>query len=108
MKGLSLVDQIAACQLPKPELEVKFHPLRRWRADMLWRPPTAPIFLICEIEGGVWKPKSRHQTGRGFTEDAVKYAEATCLGYQVLRVTTQQVENGQAIGWLERLLKEAK
>jgi hypothetical protein len=101
MKGLSLVDQIAACQLPAPMTEVRFAPPRRWRADLLWG---APHFLICEIEGGVWQG-GRHTSGKGFTADAIKYAEALCLGFRVLRVTTQQVENGQAIGWLERLLR---
>ena len=101
MKGLSLLTQIAACQLPEPQTEYRFAPPRRWRFDFCW--PAHK--LAAEIEGGVWLGKSRHTTGAGFTADAIKYAEALCLGYRVLRVTTQQVENGQAIGWLERLLK---
>ncbi len=101
MKGLSLLTQIAACQLPEPQTEYRFAPPRRWRFDFCW--PAHK--LAAEIEGGVWLGKSRHTSGKGFTNDAIKYAEALCLGYRVLRVTTQQVENGQAIGWLERLLK---
>ena len=101
MKGLSLLTQIAACQLPEPQTEYRFAPPRRWRFDFCY----PDRLLAVEIEGGVWKGKSRHTTGKGFSADIEKYSEALCLGYRVLRVTTQQVENGQAIGWLERLLK---
>ncbi len=100
--AMPLRGQIAALRLPEPELEARFHPTRKWRADFLWR---APIALICEIEGGVFaRGGSRHSRGPGFTADCEKYAEALCLGYRVLRVTTDQVANGQALGWLERLL----
>lgn len=100
--ALPLAHQIALAKLPAPELEVAFHPTRKWRADFLWREPHK---LICEIEGGVFvQGGSRHSRGVGFTKDCEKYAEALCLGYRVLRVTTDQVMNGQALGWIERLL----
>ncbi len=93
-----LVHQVRACGLPAPEAEVRFHPVRKWRADLLWR---APKKLIVEVEGGVFV-QGRHSRGVGMEKDAVKYAEALVLGFPVLRVTPRQVKNGQAIGWIER------
>ena len=60
--------------------EVYFHPTRRWRFDFAW----APERVALEIEGGVWlkgNKKSRHTTGRGFTDDREKYNEAMLLGW---------------------------
>lgn len=52
----------------------------------------------CVFQGG------RHVRGKGFTADCEKYNEATILGYRVLRVTTEHVQNGKALDWVERLL----
>ena len=100
MKGLSLVAQIAACQLPEPETEVRVVPHRRFRFDFAW--PALKIAL--EVDGATWTG-GRHTRGAGVARDCEKVCEAAIAGWTVLRVTTQQVENGQAIGWLERLLK---
>jgi very-short-patch-repair endonuclease len=100
MKGLSLVDQIAACQLPKPELEVRVIPNRRFRFDFCW--PALKIAL--EVDGATWTG-GRHSRGAGIARDCEKVCEAAIAGWTCIRVTTQQVENGQAIGWLERLLR---
>lgn len=99
MKGLSLVDQIAACQLPKPECEVRFHDKRRWRFDLAW--PERKVAV--EIDGAVWSG-GRHVRGAGVEKDCEKFCEAAIAGWRVLRVTTRHVANGQALGWIERLL----
>ena len=79
--------------------EYKFHPQRKWRSDFCW--PDYKIFV--EIEGGVYM-QGRHTRGKGFTADCEKYNEAVLLGWHVLRVTSQQVKNGQALQWIEKAI----
>lgn len=67
--------------LPRPEVEVRFHPDRKWRFDYAW--PKQKVAL--EVEGGVWTG-GRHTRGAGFVEDMEKYNAATRLGWRVLRV----------------------
>jgi very-short-patch-repair endonuclease len=98
--GISLDRQCVALGLPAPETEVRFHPTRKWRADFLWRSP----MLIVEVDGGVFVT-GRHSRGAGVEADCEKFAEAMVLGYRVLRVTTRHVRNGQAVQWIERLLR---
>ncbi len=99
MKGLSLLTQIAACQLPEPQTEVKFHPKRKWRFDLAW--PDRK--LACEIDGGGFIG-GRHSTGMGIQRDCEKGAAALLLGWRVLRVTPAQVRSGEALNWIESLL----
>jgi very-short-patch-repair endonuclease len=73
---------------------------RKWAADFCW--PT--LLWIVEVDGGTYVA-GRHTRGTGFEADRERDAEAMCLGYRVLHVTTKQVESGQALAWLERLLK---
>lgn len=94
-----LVAAIERAGLPLPVREYRFHPVRRWRFDLAW-PDRA---MAVEVDGGVWIG-GRHNTGSGMTKDHEKMAEAMCLGWLVLRVTTAQVRSGEALGWLTRLL----
>lgn len=92
--------QIAARkEIPTPNTEFVFHPLRKWRFDFAW--PT--VQLAVEIQGGVFG-QGRHTQGKGYTEDCEKMAEAVCLGWRVMYVTSEQVKNGQALRWVERAL----
>lgn len=100
--ALSLERQCALANLPHPTCEVYFAKPRRWRFDLAWEDRR----LACEIEGGVFLAGgSRHSRGRGYENDCIKYAEATCRGWRILRVTTDMVRDGRALGYLERLLK---
>jgi len=91
-----LENQIIAAGLPKFEREYKFHPTRRFRFDFAW--PT--IKFACEVDGAVFSG-GRHTTGIGFQKDCEKFALACIQGYRVIRVTTGQVNKGQAITWLK-------
>lgn len=90
---------IRANELPEPITQLRFHPKRRWMFDFAW--PAQRVAL--EVEGGVWSG-GRHTSGKGFTDDCVKYNEATLQGWRVLRVTGGQIEDGSAIDWLRRAL----
>jgi very-short-patch-repair endonuclease len=90
-------------ELPPAKREYRFHPSRKFRFDFAW-----PAYKVAvEVEGGVYT-NGRHTTGKGFTADCEKYNEAACLGWRVLRVTGAQVNNGQALDWLERLMTRAE
>ena len=64
------------------ELEHKFHPTRKWRADIAI--PT--LKALIEVEG-IMSAKSRHTTIAGFTNDCEKYNQAQIVGWKVLRYT---------------------
>lgn len=97
-----LVKQCALLKLPAPVVELRFHPVRKWRFDVAFEAAK----LAVEVEGGVYIA-GRHSRGQGLEADAEKYAEAAILGWTVLRVTPRQVKNGQAVNWIERWLKSA-
>jgi len=86
-----------ASRVPEPNLEYRFHEIRKWRFDYAFLSEK----LALEIEGGSFLV-GRHTRGAGFREDLVKYAEAALLGWTVLRATPEQVANGTAFGWLTR------
>jgi hypothetical protein len=100
--ALGLDRQCALAGLPTPTKELRFAPPRCWRFDLAWEDRR----FACEIEGGVFLPGgSRHSRGRGYENDCIKYAEALCRGWRVLRVTTDMVRDGRALFYLECLLR---
>lgn len=97
---LGLDRQCELAGLPKPTPEFRFLAGRRFRFDWCW--PDRSIAV--EIDGGVWTG-GRHTRGAGVERDCEKYALALLAGWRVLRVTTNQVKSGQALGWIERLIR---
>lgn len=88
--------------LPPATPEYLFHSVRKWKLDRAW----VPQKIAVEIEGGTWKAGgSRHSRGQGFEDDCEKYAEAICLGWTILRVTTNQIIRGEALTWLRRIFR---
>ena len=79
------------------EQEFKFHPTRKWRADFHLKGKK----ILVEVEGGIWS-NGRHTRGKGYLGDLEKCNEATMMGYQVIRFSTEQVKSGKAI---EQILK---
>ncbi len=96
------LDTLWACLaergIPPPAEEYRFHPTRMWRFDWVW----PEKHLAMEINGGLYK-QGRHSRGVGSEGDMEKLAEAMILGWRVLVVSPRQVENGQALDWIERL-----
>lgn len=85
--------------LPEPVAQFRFHPTRRWTVDIAF----VEQKVLVEIEGGAFMA-GRHSRGAGFRQDCVKYAEALCLGYRILRVMPEHVKSGEAIQWLNKIL----
>jgi very-short-patch-repair endonuclease len=82
--------------------EHRFHETRRWRFDL-----AHPGRMIAvEVEGlGHFGTMSHHQRHDGMADDCVKYAEAAIAGWRLIRCTTRQVQQGIALGWIERIMK---
>lgn len=99
----TLYQHIKLVGLPEPEREYRFAPPRRYRADFAY--PERK--LLIEVEGGVWT-RGRHTRGAGFTEDAKKYNIATVLGFRVLRFTGEMINDGSALGVIEKVLNEKR
>lgn len=95
----ALAQELKWLKLPQPVPEYVFALPRKWRFDFAW--PQRQ--LAVEVEGGVYIA-GRHTRGDSFERDCEKYNEAALLGWLVLRVTPDQVTNGQAIAWIERAL----
>ena len=98
--------EFSAAGLPVAEEEYRFAPKpppgekrRQWRFDFAW--PDKKIAI--EYEGGIWKGKSRHTTGKGFRDDCIKYNEAQALGWKVYRFSVDMVESGDMRLFLERV-----
>ena len=97
----TLMFQIKVIGLPTPEREYKFHPHRDFKADICW----PGIKFIVEVDGGQWLEKGGHTTGTGFERDRRRDCEAFVLGFKVVRVTPDMIEEGYAIKVIEILFK---
>lgn len=94
---------------PVPEREFRFAPPRKWRADYYFPklrvtdtgyrglPPVA-----VEIEGGVFTG-GRHTRGAGFLKDCEKYNTMAAMGIRLIRMTPQQLGDGELEKWLRKL-----
>jgi very-short-patch-repair endonuclease len=94
--------QLTAAGLPAPVREFRFHPERRFRADLAY----PAIKLLIEIEGGIWMRKSGHNTGSGITRDIEKGNLMTILGYRLIRVTSKMINSGKALDIIEEILSD--
>ncbi len=96
----SLAAQCVMVGLDRPQREHRFHPTRLWRFDLAWPERRFAV----EVDGGTWA-NMRHTRGSGWIKDQEKLNEAAILGWRVLHVTPEQVENGEAIALVERGLR---
>jgi very-short-patch-repair endonuclease len=82
------------------EREFQFCESRKWRSDF----HITGTKLLIEVEGGIWSG-GRHTRAKGYLRDMEKYNEATALGYQLLRFSTEQVKSGFAVKKIEQVLE---
>lgn len=93
-----LAQQIKKAGLPTPVLEYCFDAQldgtgRSWRFDLAW-----PGWLAIEVDGGA------HTVKEKFKRDIEKHQAAFKLGYKLLRVSPEQVRNGEALELVRRAL----
>jgi very-short-patch-repair endonuclease len=94
-----LANRIRIANLPEPQVEYRFAPPRKFRADFAW----PEHGLLVEVEGGIWSG-GRHTRGSGFQTDIEKYNLATLMGFKVLRFTRDHIESGEAIDTIRQAL----
>jgi len=95
--------QLVAAKLTRGmQREWRFDTTRRWRFDFAW-PNQAPLVAV-EVEGGIWS-NGRHTRGSGAKADMEKYAVAATLAWYVLRVSGDHIRSGQALRWIEQMVK---
>ena len=74
-------------------------PGRKLRWDYAW-----PLrHLLLEIQGGIWA-KGGHSSGVGINRDTEKANIATLAGWHILSVTSNQINSGQALRWVQQAL----
>ncbi len=74
------------------EREYRFDAERMWRFDFA----IPELKIGIEVEGGIHSG-GRHTRASGYTKDMEKYNAASQQGWTVLRYTTRQAKNGEAI-----------
>ena len=99
----TLADRLVRLGLPEPTRQYRFalEIGRRWAFDLAWPHEQLgfwPIngYLAVEVEGGRWLD-GRHTRPEGFAADCLKYNYATLLGWRLLRVVPDWIEDGSAL-----------
>lgn len=100
---MSLALQLHLLGLPEPVHQFRFHPTRRWRADLAY----PDRMLLIELMGAVFTG-GHHTRGQGYTDDCEKANEAQLMGYRVLAFTAPQVKDGTAAATVQRALEQSE
>ena len=96
--------QIKGAKLPEPEREFVFIPGRRFRLDFAW----VDVRIGLELDGGIFLPKSGHNTGVGISRDIEKGNLSLENGWKVYRATSKTVKDGSALKMIEGAIKREK
>lgn len=91
---------LVAPELPDPETEYRFHPVRRWRLDIAF--PKYKVAVECH--GAIWR-SGRHTRGGGFKNDREKMNEAALLGWLVLELVADWIDDDPI--WCWTMIREA-
>jgi hypothetical protein len=93
--------QLDLAGLPQPDREVYFALPRKWRADFCFRRE----MVIVEYQGIFGGPNASHASLGGLKRDYEKFTEASLLGYVLILITAESVNDGRAVAWVERALR---
>ncbi len=93
--------QLKLARLPEPVVELKFHPVRKWRFDFAF----ADKKLAIEYQGGVYYKGMGHQTTAGMERDCLKFSSAAALGWRVMPINAGMVRRGEALQLVIEALK---
>jgi hypothetical protein len=83
-----------------PIAEFRFAPPRRWRFDFAFLGEK----LAVEVQGGIFT-QGRHTRGPALLKEFEKLNAAAALGWRVLFVTPQQMDDGEAVPIATRAIK---
>jgi hypothetical protein len=102
--------QMRGRRLPPAAPEHRFHPTRQWRFDRAY----PEIRLAIEVEGGLrtvgedGQRGGRHNRPDGYIEDRRKYTAAAVLGWRVVYVTIESLQDNSAVDAIVEILKQEK
>lgn len=96
------LDQLQVASLPAPEMEVRFHPVRKWRFDFAW--PDRKVAV--EYQGGVFYGGIGHNGIKGVKRDCLKFSSAVALGWRLFLINADMVRDGTAFSFLQDALTE--
>jgi len=94
----------------------KFHSERNWRFDFRLHCPSEqekfidydyPRYILVDLQGGIWSGGA-HVRGLGYKNDIEKMNAATAMGWSVFWFTSEMVEDGSAIKFLEEEVWQIK
>ena len=102
---------LKAAGLPMPEMELQFHPTRKWRFDYgwwsYWSTPDGTIrrpAVALEVQGGLFV-NGRHSRGAALLKEHEKLSEAAALGWRILFCTPQNLCSAENIDRIKRALE---
>jgi hypothetical protein len=96
---LILANRLERAGLPMGEPQYRFVPGRQYRFDRAY--PDQKVAV--EVQGGIWT-NGAHSRGSGVSRDCVKYSIAAALGWRVLPVTVEMIEDGTAVQLIRQAL----
>ena len=80
--------------------QYQFHPTRKWRFDT-----AIPVLRIgFEMDGIIGGRGGGHQRRQGYLRDREKDLAALARGWVVVRVTSQQIDDGTALSYIEQIV----
>ncbi len=85
------------------EAEYQFHPKRKWRFDFAF--PAEMVAI--EVQGGL-HTAGRHTRGNALEHEYEKLCEAAILGWRVLFVSSRMVLSGDAVKYVNRIIRKGK
>lgn len=85
--------------LPKPELEYRFHPERRWRFDFAW--PDSKVAI--EVQGGLFV-MGRHTRGAALRKEHEKLNAAAAKHWGILYLEPQNLCLAETVELIKRCL----
>lgn len=96
---LTLANRLDRAGLPPGEPQYPFVEGRQFRFDRAW----PDRMVAVEVQGGIWS-QNGHGRGSIIARDCAKLALAAALGWRVLPLTKEMIENGQAVELIAQAL----
>jgi hypothetical protein len=99
---MALYTRLEAAGLPVGVGQHRFVPGRQFRFDRAW----PDRMVAAEVQGGIWSG-GRHTRGAGVAAECVKFSMAAALGWRVLPLTVEMIEDGTAVALIAQALAPA-
>lgn len=96
---LILANRIERAGLPPGLPQYRFVPGRQYRFDRAWPEQMVAV----EVQGGIWSDNGHGRKSMA-VKDCAKLSLAAALGWRVLPLTTDMIEDGQAVALIAQAL----